>query len=81
MVTSATEEGQAELLMLHSKIFGPTASAVRPVVAEVADVIDPPPAIKLHKPVPTVGVFPKIVAVGEVIQTDWLALATAVVGN
>lgn len=66
MITSSIEAVQGALEIVHLNVLAPTPRAVSPEVGEEGVVIVPAPEINVHKPVPTVGVFPARVA--EVAQ-------------
>ena len=51
------------LEMVHRNVFTPKLNPVTPDVGDVGVVTTPEPAITVHAPVPTVGVFPASVAV------------------
>ena len=55
--------GQTPLLMVHWKIFELNPNPVTPLVSTVGVVTTPAPEIKLHNPVPMVGVLAVMVAV------------------
>ena len=79
IVTSSKEDEQVPFEIVQRKVFTPTLNPVTPDVGEVGAVIVPPPAITVHAPVPTAGVFPASVAV--VAQTVWSIPATEIVGG
>ena len=54
--------------MVHTKVLVPTLNPVIPEVGEVGVVSVAEPTTTVHKPVPTVGVFPASVAI-VVVQT------------
>jgi hypothetical protein len=56
---------QTPLLIIHSNEFSPTLSPVTPEAGSPGVVTDAPPAIVVHVPVPTAGVFPASVVVAE----------------
>ena len=66
------------MLIAHWKTFTPNPNPVTPLVESVGVVTIPAPEIKLHNPVPMVGVFAAMVAV--VAQTVWLFPAKDTVG-
>ena len=53
------------MLIVHTNVFAPTLSPVTPEVGSLGVVTVELPAITVHVPVPTVGVFPARVAVVE----------------
>lgn len=61
--TLSEDDGQEPLLMVQINTFGPLPKPVTPLVGLEGVVILPAPLSNVHKPVPTVGVFPAIVAV------------------
>ena len=65
--------------IVHLKVFVPKANPVTPEVGEVGVVTVAPPAITVHTPAPTVGVFPASVAVVE--HTVWFGPAAESVGK
>jgi len=67
------------LLIVHTNVLAPTESPVTTDVGLPGVVTDPPPAITVHAPVPTVGVFPAREDV--VVQTPKSGPAFAVVGD
>ena len=70
---------QVPLLIVHTKVFTPVVKPVTPLVGELGVVTVAVPAVTVHAPVPTVGVFAANVAVGE--QIVWSAPAAATVGS
>ncbi len=67
IVTSSKEGVQEPLEMVHLNVFTPTVKPVTPELNKVGDVTVAPPAITVHAPVPTSGLFPANVAVpGEI---------------
>ena len=50
-------------MIVHINTFAPTPNPVIPDVGDAGVVIVPAPLTSVHKPVPTVGVFPANVAV------------------
>ena len=68
IITFETEFKQGGFVMVQRKTFIPTPNPLMVVVGDKELVIIPEPAIKVHAPVPTVGVFAAIVA-PELIQT------------
>ena len=79
MVISSNVAAQGALVMVQRNTFAPTANPVMPELAALGEVIVPPPEINVHKPLPTVGIFPARVAV-VVAQINWSAPAAATVG-
>ena len=67
------------LVMVQVKVFTPVVKPVTPLVGLVGVVTTPVPAVTVHKPVPTAGVFAAKVAVG--LQMVWSMPALLVVGN
>ena len=65
----AVEGGQTPFVIAHSNVFTPKPKAVTVVTAEVGDVIVPVPEIKVQPPIPIVGTFPFIVAVGFMLHS------------
>ncbi len=61
--TVEVDGGQTPLLIVHWKILELNPNPVTPLVSNVGVVTTPAPEIKLHKPVPMVGVLAVIVAV------------------
>ena len=59
--------GQVPLLIVQVKVFTPVVNPVTPLVGLAGVVIVAVPAVTVHNPVPTVGVFAAKVAVGEQI--------------
>jgi len=76
----AEEEAQGELEIVHWKIFVPNPNPLIVVFGKVGEEIVPLPETKVHKPVPTIGVFAAIVVVGEEIQSVCEVPALAIVG-
>ena len=56
---------QVPLLIVQVKVLIPEVIPVTPLVGDVGVVTDPLPAVTVHNPVPTVGVFAASVAVAE----------------
>ncbi len=69
IVIVETEGAQGEFEMVHAKTFVPNPKAVIPVVGDNEFVIVPAPETKVQAPVPMVGAFAVIVAVGTLKQT------------
>ena len=65
IVTVSLDGGQTPLLIVHTNVFAPTLSPVTPEVGSLGVVTTAVPAVTVHIPVPTVGVFPANVAVVE----------------
>ena len=68
IVILETEGAQGELVIVHANTFVPI---VKPEIGEVGDnefEIIPVPETKVHAPVPIVGAFAVIVAVGTLKQ-------------
>lgn len=63
METVALEAGQDPLLIVHWKIFNPKPKFVRPVFADVGEVIVPVPEISVQLPVPIAAALPAMIAV------------------
>ena len=59
--------GQVPFVIVHTNVFTPVVKPVTPEVGLVGVVTAPVPAVTVHNPVPTVGVFAAKVAVGEQI--------------
>lgn len=68
IVTVSADDGHVALLIVHTKEFGPTESPVTPEAGLPGVVIEAPPAITVHAPVPTEGELPASVAI--VAHTD-----------
>ena len=64
MVTVSLDVGQTPLLIVQTKVFVPTDRPVTPEPGAEGVVTIPLPAITVHAPVPTDGVFPARVEVG-----------------
>ena len=58
---------QVPLLIVHTKVFTPVVNPVTPLVGEAGIVTTPVPAVTVHAPVPTTGVFAASVAVSAQI--------------
>ena len=69
MAMVVVELAQGAFEIVQAKTFVPKAKAVMFVFGRVGFAIVPEPETKVHKPVPTVGVFAAIVVVGEEIQS------------
>lgn len=69
MVTFEVEGVHGLLEMVHAKTLLPNPKPVMLVLAKVGFVIVPLPEINVHEPVPTAGVFPAIVVVGDETQS------------
>jgi hypothetical protein len=67
MVEEDAAHGALEIV--HSKTFVPKPKLVIVVFGNAGYVIVPLPETKVHKPVPTIGVFADIIIVGEEMQT------------
>ena len=72
-------EVQVPFVIVHTKVFTPVVNPVTPLVGELGVVTVAVPAVTVHSPVPTVGVFAASVAVAE--QIVWSAPAAATVGS
>ena len=81
MVTLDVEGVQGLFDIVHAKIFVPNPKPVIDVVGDNELLIVPLPETKVHKPVPTVGVFALMIVLGEEIQMVWVAPAFAIVGT
>ena len=57
------DSGHEPSLIVHTYVLAPTDKLVTPDVGELGVVTVELPAITVHAPVPTVGVFPASVAV------------------
>ena len=68
MMTVSLEAGQVAFVIVHTNVFAPTDNPVTPEVGELGVVTVELPAMTVHAPVPTDGVFPARVAV--VAQTS-----------
>src|SRR6266852_2793376 len=78
IVTVSLDGGHDAFVIVHTNVFAPLDSPVTPDVGFPGAVTDALPAITVHAPVPTVGVFPARVVVGP--HTVWSGPASAVVG-
>ena len=79
MVTWLEVEVQGELpVMVHWNTLFPAASPVTVETGEPGVVMVPDPLIRVHVPVPVIGVLPASVAV--VPQMAWAGPASAMVG-
>ena len=67
MVIASILGGQVPFVIVHTKVFTPVVNPVTPEVGLVGVVTAPVPAVTVHNPVPTVGVFAAKVAFGEQI--------------
>ena len=68
-IVTVEEVGEQGLFdIVHTKVFNPSPKPVIVVFGEVGFVIVPDPAMIVHKPVPTVGVFADMIVFGEEIQ-------------
>ena len=70
---------QVPLVIVQVKVFTPVVNPVTPELGSIGFVTVPVPAVTVHAPVPTVGVFAARVAVG--LQIVWSMPALLVVGN
>ena len=68
MVIVEDDEGQTPLEIVHCKILFPNVNPVTVVLLRVGVVIDAVPEKTDQDPVPTEGIFPFKVVVGELIQ-------------
>ena len=68
IVISSVDGVHTPLEIVQRKVFTPKLKPVTPDVGDVGVVTTPVPAITVHAPVPTVGVFPASVAI--VVQSD-----------
>ena len=73
------DDGHVPLLIVQTNVLVPTDNPVTPEVGELGVVTVALPAMTVHVPVPTVGVFPASVVV--VAQTVWSNPAAAAVGD
>jgi hypothetical protein len=69
IVTLELDDAHGEFEIVHTITLLPVAKLVTVVVGELGVVIVPDPEAMVQIPVPTVGVFPPITALGEEIQT------------
>ena len=58
IATVEIDGGQTPLVIVHCKIFVPTATAVIPEFGKFAFAMVAPPEISVQLPVPIAGVFP-----------------------
>ena len=65
MVIASVLGGQVPLVIVHTKVFTPMVKPITPLVGLVGVVTTPVPAVTVHAPLPTVGVFAAKVAVAE----------------
>ena len=79
MVIASVLSVHVPLLIVHTNVFTPVVKPVTPDVGDVGTVTTPVPAVTVHAPVPTVGVFAASVAVAEHIV--WSGPALDTVGN
>ena len=79
IVIASVLAGQVPFVIVHTKVFTPVLKPVTPDVGLLGTVTTPVPAVTVHAPVPTTGVFAASVAVAEHIV--WSAPAAATVGN
>ena len=79
MVIASVLGVQVPLLIVHTNVFTPVVKPVTPDVGLVGTVTVAVPAVTVHAPVPTTGVFAASVAVAE--QIVWSAPALDTVGN
>ena len=79
MVIASVLGGQVPFVIVHTNVFTPVVNPVTPDVGLVGVVTTPVPAVTVHAPVPTVGVFAAKVAVAEHIV--WSGPAAETVGN
>ena len=70
---------QVPFVIVHTNVFTPVVKPVTPLVGELGVVTTPVPAVTVHAPVPTVGVFAAKVAVG--LHIVWSAPAADTVGS
>ena len=80
IVIVSLDGGHDALLIVHTNVLAPGVSPVTPDAGLFGVVTEAPPAITLHIPVPTAGVFPARVAVATA-HTPWSVPALAVVGD
>ena len=74
--TSSLTDAHGGSLTVHRRVTVPVTSPVSPDVGELGVVIVPVPETTVHKPVPTLGVFPARVAV-VVLHKFWSGPASA----
>lgn len=75
------EDGHTPLAILHCKTFTPIGNEVTALVGLLTEETEPPPAITLQVPTPTVGVFPDNVVELEDIHNVCEAPALEIVGT
>lgn len=75
------EAAQGALEIVHAKTFVPNPSPVIEVVGDKELVIVPDPEIKVHAPVPAVGVFAERIVVGLLIHKVWFEPAFEIEGG
>ena len=64
-MTVSLDGGHDAFVIVHTNVFAPTVKPVTPDVGSLGVVTVALPAITVHAPVPTDGVFPARVAVVE----------------
>ena len=79
MLIASVLGGQVPLVIVHTNVFTPVVNPVTPDVGLLGVVTTPVPAVTVHAPVPTTGVFAAKVAVAEHIV--WSGPAADTVGN
>ena len=79
IVISSALGVQVPFVIVQVKVFTPVDMPVTPLVGLAGVVTTPVPAVTVHAPVPTSGVFAASVAVG--LQIVWSVPALLVVGN
>jgi len=65
IVTVSLDAGHVAFVIVHTNVFAPIVRPVTPEVGSLGVVTVELPAMTVHAPVPTVGVFPASVAVVE----------------